>query len=578
MPAIDQALCDTALLGAALGDSASWQTWLAVLRAAFGLDLTDEQRTAFMAIAGNRKPPSQRTRELWAIVGRRSGKSRMAAALAVYLACFQKHKLSAGEHGMVLVLAASQDQARVVFGYAKAFLESSPVLRKEIVDATRSEIRLKNGVTIAIHSNSFRTIRGRTLCACIFDEVAMWRDESSALPDVETYRSVMPALLTTKGMLIGISTGYRRVGLLYQKHRDCFGQNNDDVLVVQGGTTAFNGTIDAADMAAQIAADPVAAVSEWQGGFRDDLSTFLADELIDAAIDTERPLELPPQDGVVYEAFTDAASGASDRGDAYAVAIGHRENGRFIVDVVRGVTGTYDPFETTRQFAELLKQYGIRTVTGDNYGAKWVSQYWREVGFNYEKSPWTRSEIYLEVMALFARRVTRLPNEPRMVRELRLLERTTGQGGKDAVNHGRNGNDDFANVCCGVLRVLDARQAAESEVPIVAAYAWSKTSGVISEGGVYRPTPAPAPPPPSAAASPVADVVEPDGDAPLLIEKPPPQPPTPEHLRKNPNDTPANPAGYTPNPWTSPFAGGNRGGINAANYSMRDRWSVPSWW
>ena len=176
---------------------------------------------------------------------------------------------------------------------------------------TRSEIRLRNGVTIAIHSNSFRTVRGRTLCACIFDEVAMWRDEQSAMPDIETYRSVLPALLTTKGMLIGISTGYRRVGLLYQKHRDCFGQDDPDTLVVQGSTQQFNGTIDAADLTAQIAADPVAAVSEWQGGFRDDLSTFLADNLIDAAIDAGRPLELLPH-SFSYVAFVDAASGASD--------------------------------------------------------------------------------------------------------------------------------------------------------------------------------------------------------------------------------------------------------------------------
>ena len=236
---IDQALLDANLLGAALGDPASWQTWRAVLKATFGLELNCDEARAFGSVAGSRKPPQQRVRELWAIIGRRSGKSRMAAALAVYQACFVKHKLSAGERGMVLVLAASQDQARVVFSYAKAFLESSPVLRQEIADVMRSEIRLRNGVTIAIHSNSFRTIRGRTLCACIFDEVAMWRDESSAVPDVETYRSVLPALLTTKGMLVGISTGYRRVGLLYGKHRDYFGQSNDDTLVVQGGTQAF---------------------------------------------------------------------------------------------------------------------------------------------------------------------------------------------------------------------------------------------------------------------------------------------------------------------------------------------------
>ena len=104
----------------------------------------------------------------------------MAAAIAVYLAVFVQHRLSAGERGLILCLAASIEQARVVFSYAKAFLTESPVLRQEIDEITRSEIRLRNGITIGIHSNSFRTIRGRTLCGCVFDEVAIWRDELSA--------------------------------------------------------------------------------------------------------------------------------------------------------------------------------------------------------------------------------------------------------------------------------------------------------------------------------------------------------------------------------------------------------------
>ena len=81
---------------------------------------------------------------------------------------------------MVLVLSASRDQSRVVFDYAKAFLLKSPVLRQEIKSITRNEIRLRNGITIAIHSNSFGTVRGVTLCAVVFDEVAQWRSEESA--------------------------------------------------------------------------------------------------------------------------------------------------------------------------------------------------------------------------------------------------------------------------------------------------------------------------------------------------------------------------------------------------------------
>jgi hypothetical protein len=54
----------------------------------------------------------------------------------------------------------------------------------------------------------------------------------------------------------------------------------------------------------------------------------------------------------------------------------------------------------------------------------------------------------------FARGLVRLPNHPRLLRELRLLERHTHRSGRDTVDHGRNGSDDFANSCCGVLRNL----------------------------------------------------------------------------------------------------------------------------
>jgi len=374
MPDIDRALLDRRMLGAGF----------------------EEERATFAAVAGNRAVPTQRVRELWCIAGRRSGKSRIAAAIAIYSALFVKHKLSAGERGAVLVLAATTEQARVVFEYAKAFLDAAPALQREIESFTRSEIRLRNGIIISIHPNSFRSIRGRTLCACVFDEVAVWRDEQSAQPDVEVYRSVLPALLTTKGMLVGISTGYRRVGLLWQKHRDHFGHDDAGTLVVQGATQQFNGTVDEAEIAAQVAADPAAARSEWFGQFRDDLSTYLSDDLIDAAIEPGRPLELSPQKGVAYRAFTDAAAGVG-RGDAYTISLGHQQDDKFVVDVVRGVVGKFNPSEVTKQYAQLCREYHVHRVVGDNWAPGWVAQAWTDAGLEYQKSSLSKSQIYLEV-------------------------------------------------------------------------------------------------------------------------------------------------------------------------------------
>src|SRR5215813_3136919 len=108
---IDRALVDKRLLGAALQPFETWQTWGVALKAAYALPLDVKERKVFHAIAGDRGLPKHRVRELWCVCGRGSGKSRMAAANAIYAALFVKHKLSPGERGMVLVVAGTVDQA-----------------------------------------------------------------------------------------------------------------------------------------------------------------------------------------------------------------------------------------------------------------------------------------------------------------------------------------------------------------------------------------------------------------------------------------------------------------------------------
>jgi len=528
MSEIDRALTSHRMLGAALGDIDTWRTWLVVLKAAFGRPLDEAELEVFRTVAGDRAPPDHRMRELWAIAGRRSGKSRMAAAVAVYLALFQKHKLAPGEKGVALVLAASVDQARTVFGYVRGFLEASPALAREVAGVKRFEIELRNGIVIAVHSNSYRTVRGRTVVAAVFDEVAFWRDETTATPDAEVYSAVLPGLATTGGMLIGISTPYRKLGLLHQKHRDHFGVDGDGVLVVQGASKTFNPSLADATIAAQCAADPTAAGAEWDAEFRSDISAFLDDELIDAAIDHGRPLELSPVDGVIYRAFVDAAGGGPD---SYTISIGHKEGDVYIIEVVRGTSGKSDPQSVTEEYAKLCRQYRIRSVTGDNYARDWVAGAWRKLGFEYIRSPRPKGAIYLESLPVFTRGLARLPNNARLIRELRLLERRTHRSGKDTVEHPRNGHDDHANVVCGVLSLLAPpafEQPSVTAMPVAAGAPRAGVPGGYSFGADTFVAPtigaltAPPPTPAEPAAAPGQSWRGPqDGPPPWLRKVPP---------------------------------------------------------
>jgi hypothetical protein len=458
---VDQALRDRLLLGAALGNANSWASWLAVLRASFGLELSPAQQTIFAQVAGGREPPTKRVQELWCVVGRRSGKSRMAAACAVYLATFVQHRLAVGEIGHVLVVSASQAQSQTVFQFALGFLQASPVLRQEIVSTTASEIRLKNNIVIAIHSSSFRNVRGRTLAACILDESAFFRSDESANPDIETYRAIRPSLLTTNGLLVSISTPYRKLGLLHQKHRDHFGVPGDEVLVVQGKSTDFNPLLSSESIDQALSDDPEGSRAEWEAEFRSDLSSFLDDTAIECALDHSRPLELPPRASVRYFGFCDPSGG---RHDAFTLCLGHKQGDGYVADVVRGVKPPFDPQQVAANYAGLLKEYRLSSVTGDSYSAEWVTSAFKDCGVRYQRSEHPKSQLYLETLPLFARGLISLPDLPPLIRELRLLERQTHRSGKDTVDHPRRGSDDWANATLGCAAYATKRGSYRSDL------------------------------------------------------------------------------------------------------------------
>ena len=90
------------------------------------------------------------------MVGRRSGKTRIAAATAVYIGATEKHHLAPGEVGYDLLLAASRSQASGAYQYVVGYIESSPILRGQIQSVTAEEVRLKGNIIIGVHAGSYR--------------------------------------------------------------------------------------------------------------------------------------------------------------------------------------------------------------------------------------------------------------------------------------------------------------------------------------------------------------------------------------------------------------------------------------
>jgi hypothetical protein len=111
-------------------ESKTWRAWRVFFRALFGLKMGPRSLEIYPKHTGRTVPPEQPSKEAWLVVGRRGGKSRCAALVAVFLACFRVYRplLAPGERGTVMVIAADRKQARVIFRYIVGFLEAVPLL------------------------------------------------------------------------------------------------------------------------------------------------------------------------------------------------------------------------------------------------------------------------------------------------------------------------------------------------------------------------------------------------------------------------------------------------------------------
>jgi hypothetical protein len=429
----------------------TWDAWRVFLAALFGLPLPDEQLAVFQRHTGRQRRPEGPVREAWLIVGRRGGKSRIAALVGLYCACFKHHRLAPGEVGTVALIAADRAQARTLFRYVCGFLDTIELLGRMVRRRTQSEIELDNGVVIEVATASSRTTRGYSFVAVIGDETAFWRtEEGAANLDSEVLTAVRPGLATTDGLLLCISTPYARRGALWDAYRRHYGQDGDPVLVWQAPTRAMNATVSEGEVEAALEEDEAAGRAEWLAEFRRDVESYVSREAVEAVTVPDRR-ELPPVPGCTYHAFVDPSGGSAD---SFTLAIAHHEDGKAVLDALRERRPPFSPEDVVEEFAAVLKTYGVPIVVGDRYAGEWPPEQFRHHGIHYEVSELTKSDLYREALPLLNSRRVELLDDRRLVAQLLALERKTARGGRDSIDHGPGGHDDVANVACGALLLV----------------------------------------------------------------------------------------------------------------------------
>jgi hypothetical protein len=451
-----EALDDPKLFASAFA-GATWRPWRVFLAALFGLRMNAADHDLCRAHTGRIVVPTSPAAEAFAIVGRRGGKSRVAALVAVFLACFRTYQLAPGERGVVMVIAGDRRQARVILRYVIALLEGALMLKRMIAKRTAESIELTNGISVEVHTASFRSTRGYTVVAAILDELAFWRTDDAAEPDHEVVAALRPGMATVPGsLLLGISSPYARRGVLNQAHRDFFGKDDAPTLVWQASTSAMhpdNPRLES-EIARAYVEDPASAAAEYGALFRTDVEGYVAREAVDACVIPDRR-ELLPASASRYFAFTDPSGGSRD---SFTLAVAHHEDGRAVLDAVRERRPPFSPEDVVAEFAAVLKTYRLHEVTGDRYGGEWPRERFREHGIEYRPSESSKSDLYGELLPLVNAGRAELLDDARLVAQLVGLERRTARGGRDSIDHAPGAHDDLANAAAGAL-VLSARAA-----------------------------------------------------------------------------------------------------------------------
>jgi hypothetical protein len=417
------------------------------LFAEFRASSWDAWRTILAQLTAN-------VREFYAIAGRGSGKSRIAALLAAYFVT-RSYQRVPGESIYIGVFAPDRAQAAVTFRYVRGLLGSVPELAALIVAETRDSVTLSSGVVVEVITARTAAPRGRAYALAILEEAAFLSpDEHSANPDLELLRALRPGLARVPGaLLVVISSPYARRGILYDAWQR---PPRPDLLVVRAGTRELNPSFDADAIARAFEDDPIGAATEYDAAFRSDVETFLSRDALTAAVIGDR-YELPRVQRTSYVAFTDPAGGSG--ADAFTLAIAHRSDDRAVLDAIREVRPPFSPEATVAEFAAVLQSYGLKEVEGDRYAGTWPAESFQRHGIRYVVAEQVKSDIYRSLLPIVMSGRVELLDHARLLAQFAGLERRTARGGRDSIDHAPRQHDDLANAAAGAI-VAAARRPA----------------------------------------------------------------------------------------------------------------------
>lgn len=441
-----------------------------LLRAIYGLKLDAEQTEIFKRATGRSEYTPRVYRDISALAGRRSGKStRIAANLAIYEAAITPHSIPATERASVVIIAPTEKQARQTFGVILAKMQASPTLSKLIANVrsgqSESEIALCNRIDIAVISANARYVRGGNVICVILEEGCFFRDsETGAYNLAEIMRAIIPAMLTfPDAKLIRVSSPWAKSGPMWDDYR--LRDERPETLQWKLPSWEMNPALPQSELDKERVRDEAYFLREFGCEFVDAIEAFLPSADVDVAI-RAGVREVPAVQTVKYFASCDA-SGLGGR-DRFCFMVGHlavkgSATAGLSLDCIRSWS-KQNVSTVLDEISLLLRAYRASEIVGDQFGAAFLGELFRERGISMRTLPFTvrsKGDVFLGLKTDLAQRRIQLLDNPQLRHELVFLECRRTSGGHFSIAAPRSEHDDAA--CCLALLNYSVRESASTD-------------------------------------------------------------------------------------------------------------------
>ena len=405
---------------------------------------------------------------IWAM-GRRSGKTFMAAVAATYMcfvqADFFQRKVRKGEKWYIITVANDLGQSKIALENIRQLVINSP-FEQEVTRETAFEIEISNGCVFQAIPASARASRGKAVVAIIQDELAFSLEGDANRGAEAMYNALSPSIAQfgRHGKIIELSSPWLTDGLFYEHFKQAESDEFPGMQALQIPTWEINVNLpwgcDFLENARK--KDEESFWVEFGAQFAKSQSSLLASEIVDASVNKDRDIMVPMREYMgTYILALDPARGGVGRDD-YTACIVHYEGERLVVDKFHAFEPDFEiagkKEVNIAKVEDWIKEhhriYEFQSIVLDQFNSSATIQSLSK-DFPICELAWsvsTKMKAFSKMKELFNAGLIEMYPHKKAVLQLKNLSVIYRQSGQWAVTGGKEtGVDDYAFALAGAI-------------------------------------------------------------------------------------------------------------------------------